>query len=86
VGGLNISGNAIIRVAANGNPSTLNVGALGIAGNGGTVQVGQGTGAFDAVLNLDGNVTTTGDLNFTDGNFTGPQLRLISLNSAKSSS
>jgi autotransporter family porin len=82
VGGLNISGSAIIRVAANGNPSTLNVGAMGITASGGTVQVGQGTGAFDATLNLEGNVTTTGDLNFTDGNFTGAQLRQISLNSA----
>lgn len=79
VGGLNINGNTIIRVAANGNPSTLNVGQLGITASGGTVQVGQGTGAFDAVLNLEGNVTTTGNLNFTDGNFTGPQLRLINL-------
>jgi autotransporter-associated beta strand protein len=82
VGGLNISGSAIIRVAANNNPSTLNVGQMGITASGGTVQVGQGTGAFDAVLNLDGNVTTTGNFNFTDGNFTGPNLRLINLNTS----
>ncbi len=79
VGGLSLSGNTVMRLAANSNPSTLTVGSQGITASGGTIQVGQGTGAFNAVLNLGGNVTTTGDLNITDGNFTGTQLRQINL-------
>jgi autotransporter-associated beta strand protein len=79
VGGLTVSGTAIIRIAANSNPSTLNVGALGITASGGTIQVGQGAGAFDAVLNLNGNVTTTGNFAFTDGGFAGGNLRQIQL-------
>jgi autotransporter-associated beta strand protein len=79
VGGIDLSGNAIVRIAANANPSSLTVGALGITASGGTIQVGQGGASFDAVLNLGGNVTTTGDLAFTDGNFTGIQLRRIDL-------
>ena len=79
VGGLNVSGSAIIRIAANGNNSTLNVGALGITASGGTIQVGQGVGGFDAVLNLDGDLTTTGNVAFTDGNFLGANLRQINL-------
>ncbi len=79
VGGLNLSGSSTVRVSANSNPTTLNVGALGIAASGGTIQVGQGTGAFDAVLNLGGDVTTTGNLAITDGGFTGGNLRQLNL-------
>ena len=79
VGGLSINGSSIIRIAANSNPSTLTVGTQGIAASGGTLQVGQGNNAFNAVLNLGGNVTTTGNLNITDGNFNGAQLRQINL-------
>ena len=77
-GGVNISG-GILRIAANGNPSTLNVGALGITATGGTIQVGQGMGAFDAVLNLEGDVTASGAFQFTRGNFFGVQRREINL-------
>ena len=79
VGGINMSGTSTVRIAGNSNPSTLTVGPLGITASGGTVQVGQGTGAFDAVLNLGGDVTTTGNFTFTDGGFTGAQLRQINL-------
>ena len=79
VGGLNLSGAATMRVSANSNPSTLNVGVLGITASGGTIQIGQGVGAFDGVLNLGGDVTTTGNLAFTDGNFTGGNLRQLNL-------
>ena len=79
VGGLSLSGSTVMRLAANSNPSTLTVGSQGITASGGTIQVGQGANAFDAVLNLGGNVTTTGNLSFTDGNFTGAQLRQINL-------
>jgi autotransporter-associated beta strand protein len=81
VGGMNISGGTL-RIAANSNPSTLNVGALGINASGGLIQVGQGTGAFDAVLNLGGDFIATGSLNVTDGNFGGPQKREINLGTA----
>ncbi len=83
VGGLNLSGTPIIRIAANSGPSTLNVGAAGIVASGGTIQVGQGAGGFDAVLNLDGDVTTTGNVAFTDGNFLGGNLRQIALTSTR---
>ena len=79
VGGLNVSGTATIRISGNSNPSTLTVGALGIAASGGTIQVGQGVGAFDAVLNLGGDLTTTGNVAFTDGGFTGGNLRQLNL-------
>lgn len=78
VGGLTMSGGTV-RIAANGNPSTLNVGASGINASGGLIQVGQGTGAFDAVLNLGGDFIATGSVNITDGNFSGTQKREINL-------
>jgi autotransporter-associated beta strand protein len=81
VGGVNISGGTL-RIAANSNPSTLNVGASGINASGGLIQVGQGTGAFDAVLNLGGDFIATGNLNVTDGNFGGTQKREINLGDA----
>jgi autotransporter-associated beta strand protein len=75
---VNISA-GILRIAANANPSTLNVGALGITATGGIIQVGQGMGAFDAVLNLEGDVTASGFFEFTRGNFFGVQRREITL-------
>jgi autotransporter-associated beta strand protein len=78
VGGIDMSA-GIVRIAANGGFSTLTVGPSGITASGGTIQVGQGAGAFDAILELRGNVTTTGFVNFTDGNFTGLEKRQIDL-------
>ncbi len=83
VGGVTLTGTPVLRIAANSNFTTLDVGAAGITASGGTIQVGQGVGAFDAVLNLGGDVTTTGDLAFTDGNFTGGNLRQITLTGAR---
>ena len=81
IGGLNISGGTL-RIAANSNPSTLNVGSSGITASGGLIQVGQGTGAFDALLNLGGDFNATGSLSVTDGNFSGVQKREINLGAA----
>jgi autotransporter-associated beta strand protein len=71
--------NGILRVAANSGPSQLDIGAGGINASGGTIEVGQGTGAFDAVVNLGGDVTTTGNLEINRGNFTGLEKREINL-------
>lgn len=78
IGGLDISGGTM-RIAANSNPSTLNVGASGINASGGLIQVGQGTGAWDAVLNLGGDFIATGSINVTNGNFGGLEKREINL-------
>jgi autotransporter-associated beta strand protein len=69
-----------LRVAANTGDSTLNVGVGGIMASGGVIEVGQGVGAFNAVLNLDGDLTASADLNINRGGFTGAQLREINLN------
>ncbi len=52
---------------------------MGIQASGGTIQVGMGTGAFDAVLNLQGNFTATGNVTITDGGYTGTFKREINL-------
>jgi fibronectin-binding autotransporter adhesin len=69
---------ATLRIAGNTGTSTLNL-TGGITASGGTFQVGQGVGAFDAVLNLDGDVTATGNFLFNDGGFTGVNKREINL-------
>jgi autotransporter-associated beta strand protein len=78
IAGINISGGTL-RIAANTNPSTMNVGAGGITATGGLIQVGQGTGNFDAVLNLEGNYTGSGFVEFARGNYSGPNRREINL-------
>jgi autotransporter-associated beta strand protein len=78
-GGLSVSGSATVRIAGNSGNSSLSVGALGITASGGLIQVGQGTGAFDAVLNLGGDLTTTGNLSITDGAFLGASLRQLNI-------
>lgn len=81
VGGLNISG-GIVRIAANANPSTLNVGAGGITATGGLIQVGQGGANFDAILNLEGDYTGSGFVDFTRGGYFGANKREINLGTA----
>jgi autotransporter-associated beta strand protein len=68
-----------LRIAANSGSSTLNVGPGGITTNGGVIEVGQGTGAFDAVVNLEGDLTTTANLEINRGGFTGFEKREINL-------
>lgn len=78
-GSLILTGNtATLRIAGNSNASTLNL-AGNITASGGVIQVGQGTGAFDAVLNLGGDLIATGDLLVNDGGFTGASKREVNL-------
>jgi autotransporter-associated beta strand protein len=84
IGGLTLSSaGAILRIAANSNPSTLLVGSSGITASGGTIQVGQGAGAFNAVLSLGGDFTATGDVSITDGNFGGVEQRQITVDAVR---
>ena len=55
------------------------MGAGGITATGGLIQVGQGTGDFNAVLNLEGNYTGSGFVEFARGNYTGTMSREIRL-------
>ena len=75
---VNLSGGTL-RIAANGGNSTLNVGAGGIVVSGGAIEVGQGTGAFDAVLNLGGDFTATANIDITRGGATETLKREINL-------
>jgi hypothetical protein len=52
---------AIVRLGAQTNTSTLNVGPGGITASGGDIQVKFNTANGDAVLNLGGDLTTTGN-------------------------
>lgn len=86
VGGLVLtSPTAMVRIAANTGPSTMNVGAGGITASNGEIQVkfSGGLGANDGVMNLAGDVTTTGDVSFTNGGYTGPNLNVINLSGSR---
>lgn len=73
-----------LRIAANSAPSTLNLGTGGMAVSGGVIELGQGTGAFDAVLNMGGDLTTTGNFEINRGGFTGFEKREINLTGDRS--
>lgn len=79
VGKLRLFPGGIVRIAANTGPSTLNVGGGGIEASGGEVQVKFNTNAQDGVLNLHGDVHTTGDFAFTNAGFTGASLNVVNL-------
>jgi autotransporter-associated beta strand protein len=70
---------AMIRIAGNTGNTTLNVGAGGITASAGDVQVKYNGSNFDSVLNLAGGVTTTGNLSFSNGGYTGASLNIINL-------
>ncbi|RYD65396.1 MAG: hypothetical protein EOP83_07470, partial [Verrucomicrobiaceae bacterium] len=74
---------AIVRVAGGSNPSFMNVGPGGITASAGDVQVKFNTAEFDATLNLSGNVTTTGNMSFSNGGYGGSALNVIRLNGAR---
>ncbi len=71
--------NPIVRIAGSGGPSTLNVGSGGITASGGTIQVKFNTNDQDAVLNLGGDLSTTGNLAITNAGYTGANLNVINL-------
>lgn len=71
-----------LRVSANSGATTLNVGAGGITAAGGVIEMAQGTGNYNAILNLGGNFTATGDVLINDGGYTGANLREVNLGAA----
>lgn len=75
---INISG-GIVRIAGSGGPSTMNVGAGGILASGGVFEVKFNTNDQDAILNLGGDVTATGNLTFNNANYAGPNQSRINL-------
>lgn len=70
------------RIAANTGPSTGSIGAGGLTASGGVIEVAQGVGNFDAILNLSGDLTATGNFSITRGGYTGPNLRQLNLGGA----
>ncbi len=69
----------IVRIAGSAGPSTLNVGAGGITASGGTIQVKFNGNNQDAVLNLGGNLTTTGNLSIANANYNGVNVNVVNL-------
>jgi autotransporter-associated beta strand protein len=78
---INLNGGTL-RIAANTGPSTLDSGAGGITATGGVIELGQGTGTFDAVWNLGGDFTATANLEINRGGFTGLEKREMNLGGA----
>ena len=74
---------ALVRVAAGSATSVMNIGPGGITASAGEVQVKFNTTDFDAILNLSGNVTTTGNLAFTNAGYGGGSLNVIRLNGSR---
>ena len=70
---------AILRVAGGGAASTLNIGPGGITASGGDIQVKFSTTNQDAIINLGGDFTSTGNVIFTNAGYTGVNLNVINL-------
>ncbi len=70
---------AMLRVAGSGGPSTMNIGSGGITASAGEIQVKFNVNDQDATFSLDGGLTTTGNLAFTNAGYTGAFLNVISL-------
>lgn len=77
------SSTAFLRVGGNTAASTLNIGAGGITASAGAVQVKYNTAAFDGVLNLGGDVTTSGSFSFTNGSAPASAQNVINLSGAR---
>ncbi len=74
---------ALLRVSGNTGNSTLNIGSGGITASGGEIQLKFNTTNFDAILNLGGNFTTTGNVLITNAGYTGPNLNVINLTASR---
>jgi autotransporter-associated beta strand protein len=74
---------AWIRVAGGSAASTLNVGSGGIIANGGQIQVKFNTNNQDAIINLSGDLNTTGNLAITNAGYNGPNANQIRLNGSR---
>jgi autotransporter-associated beta strand protein len=72
--------NTILRVAGSSAATTLTIGSGGILAAGGEFQIKFNTANNDAVVNLLGDITTTGNFNITNGGYTGINLNVINLN------
>lgn len=70
---------AILRLPANSGSSTLNVGPGGISASAGTIEVKQNSNPQDGILNLGGDLTTTGNLAITNGDTTAANLNVINV-------
>lgn len=87
VNAINITGapgsGAILRIAGSGGASTLNVGSGGITASGGEIQVKFNTNNQDAVLNLGGDFTATGNVAITNAGYNGANLNVINLDATR---
>jgi autotransporter-associated beta strand protein len=70
---------AILRVAGSAASSTLNIGDGGVTASGGSWQIKFNTNNQDAIVNLGGDVTTTGNFFISNGGYTGANLNVINL-------
>lgn len=71
---LSITSGASLRLGANTDNTSINVGAGGLILVGGTLQLGNAGGAFSANANLGGNVTSSGVSAISAPNFAGPRV------------
>lgn len=75
---------AILRSPGNSAASTLNIGAGGITASGGEIQLKINANNNDAIINLGGDFTTTGNVSITNAGYTGASLNVINLTAANS--
>jgi autotransporter-associated beta strand protein len=84
VGGIVInSPTALVRIAGSGGPSTLSVGSGGITASAGEIQVKFNANDQNSVLKLAGDVTTTGNLAFTNAGYAGLSLNVVELSGSR---
>jgi hypothetical protein len=74
----------IVRIAGNTAASTLDVGAGGITASGGEIQIKFNTANQDAVINLGGDFTATGNVIITNAGYAGSSLNVINLTGDRS--
>ncbi len=74
-----LSAGAIVRIAGSSGNSVLNVGTGGITADGGDIQVKFNANNFDAMLNLGGDFTATGNVTFSNAGYNGASLNVINL-------